>query len=397
MGGAVRDKQLGLEPAERDWVVVGSTPEQMLEAGYQQVGKDFPVFLHPQTHEEYALARTERKTAPGYTGFEFHASADVTLEEDLYRRDLTINAMAEDSQGNLIDPYHGLDDLNAGLLRHISPAFSEDPVRILRIARFAARFAQWGFRIAHGTHKLMRDMVTNGEVDALIPERVWSETEKALSTTRPWRYFEVLHNCGALARIFPEIDAAFSHVITAHQTDNETASIMRALREACELTENKTIRFAAMCWNIGNPSASTHTGDNDIETTVQKIKELCQRLRVPNEYRDLAITTAKHAPCVLTDEPLTTQKLLQILIDTDAFRRAQRFENFLIACEAVYNSKAPQESTDFKTAGILQQAFEACQQVSTLELQAAGLSGQQFAAALNRLRIQAIAEVVAQQ
>ena len=396
VGGAVRDKKLGLEPIERDWVVVGSSPEEMLELGYQQVGKDFPVFLHPDTHEEYALARTERKTAPGYTGFEFHTSADVTLEEDLYRRDLTINAMAEDSRGNLIDPYHGLDDLHAGLLKHISPAFSEDPVRILRIARFAARFAQWGFHVAHSTHKLMRKMVADGEVDALIPERVWAETEKALETSQPWRYFEVLHACGALARIFPEIEAAFDHNDTTHQADKEPASIIKSLKAACELTASKTIRFAAMTWYFNTQQQSNHPENIASDTPVKKIQALCKRLKVPNEYRDLAVTTAKYGSCLLTDEPFTAEKLLQILIDTDAFRRAQRFEHFLIACEAISNSQTPQKKSDFPIADTLLGTFEACQQINTRELQDADLSGQQFAAALYELRLQAVAAAIEQ-
>ncbi|HEY5720606.1 MAG TPA: multifunctional CCA tRNA nucleotidyl transferase/2'3'-cyclic phosphodiesterase/2'nucleotidase/phosphatase, partial [Gammaproteobacteria bacterium] len=209
VGGAVRDRLLGLELRERDWVVVGATPEQMEALGYRRVGRDFPVFLHPESGEEYALARTERKTAPGYRGFAVHASPEVTLEEDLRRRDLTINAMAEAPDGTLIDPFGGAEDLRLGRLRHVSPAFAEDPVRILRVARFAARFARWGFRVAHPTQRLMREMVASGEVDALVPERVWAELEKALGEPQPGRFVEVLHRCGALARVLPEVDALF--------------------------------------------------------------------------------------------------------------------------------------------------------------------------------------------
>ncbi|MGD9390750.1 MAG: multifunctional CCA addition/repair protein, partial [Thioalkalispiraceae bacterium] len=209
VGGCVRDKYLNLESKDQDWVVVGATPAELENLGYQAVGKDFPVFLHPETKEEYALARTERKTAPGYTGFSFYAAADVSLEQDLQRRDLTINAMAEDVNGNLIDPYHGKADLDKRILRHVSPAFAEDPVRILRVARFAARFAELGFVVAEETNALMQQMVTNGEVDALVPERVWQETVNALSEKTPARFFEVLRDCGALKKIFPELDALY--------------------------------------------------------------------------------------------------------------------------------------------------------------------------------------------
>ena len=209
VGGCVRDDLLGRPSKDRDWVVVGSNPDEMLAAGYKSVGKDFPVFLHPKSKEEYALARTERKTAPGYAGFSFHADADVTLEQDLSRRDLTINALARDEQGNIIDPYRGQQDIKDKILRHVSPAFAEDPVRILRIARFAARFAELGFTIADETMSLMQNMVKSGEVDALVSERVWQETERALGENTPARYFQVLRDCGALVRIFPEVDALF--------------------------------------------------------------------------------------------------------------------------------------------------------------------------------------------
>lgn len=393
VGGAVRDKQLGLEPKERDWVVVGSTPDKMLAMGYQQVGKDFPVFLHPQTHEEYALARTERKTAPGYTGFEFHANENVTLEEDLCRRDLTINAMAEDSDGMLIDPYHGLDDLNAGLLKHISPAFSEDPVRILRIARFAARFSQWGFRVAHSTHKLMRKMVENGEVDALIPERVWAETEKALTTSQPWRFFEVLHSCDALDRIFPEIANEFSNHSTGHQANNSPIAIMDCLKQACVLTADKTIRFAAMTALINESIQSVTSKNTDAEKTVQLIQSLCKRLRIPNEYRDLAVITARHFTKVISVDSFTPHQLLQILLDTDAFRRAERFAGFLLACEAIYKHQSTDESDEFSAGKTLMEALQVCQQVDTKDLQDSGLSGQQFASALSQLRVEALGAI----
>ena len=298
VGGAVRDKLLGLEPHEYDWVVVGARTEDMLKAGYQQVGKDFPVFLHPETHDEYALARTERKTAPGYHGFDVHASPEVTLEEDLLRRDLTINAIAEDEQGNIIDPFNGRADLEAGLLKHVSPAFTEDPVRILRIARFAARFAQWGFHVAHSTNKLMRNMVANGEVDALVPERVWAETLKALGTDHPEKFFTVLRGCGALERIYPEIDALFGipQPEKYHAEIDTGIHVMMVLQQACLLSKKPTTRFAALTHDLGKAATPedilpSHHGHE--ERGIQLVKDLCKRIKAPNEYRDLAVQTAK--------------------------------------------------------------------------------------------------------
>ncbi|MGD8514376.1 MAG: multifunctional CCA addition/repair protein, partial [Granulosicoccaceae bacterium] len=256
VGGAVRDKLLGITPQERDWVVVGATPDDMLARGFRPVGKDFPVFLHPQSHEEYALARTERKTAPGYTGFAFHASPEVTLEQDLLRRDLTINAMAMDDDGSIIDPFGGQADLEAGLLRHVSPAFVEDPVRILRVARFAARFGKWGFKVAHGTNALMRSMVENGEIDALVPERVWKEFERALGEDMPTAFFKVLRGCGALARLFPEIDALYGVPQPAiHHAEIDTGvHCMLVLEQAVKLSADPRVRFAALTHDLGKGS-----------------------------------------------------------------------------------------------------------------------------------------------
>jgi tRNA nucleotidyltransferase (CCA-adding enzyme) len=279
VGGAVRDRRLGLEENERDWVVVGATPEQMLERGFRQVGKDFPVFLHPDTGEEYALARTERKTAPGYKGFAVHAARDVTLEEDLKRRDLTINAMAETEQGELIDPFGGAADLDRGLLRHVSPAFAEDPVRILRVARFAARFAGYGFKVAHGTNALMRGMVETGEVDHLVPERVWAELEKALHTDHPHRFFEVLRGCGALAVLFPEIDARYPKG-EAHGEKTGHPALAMLARAAHETTDAR-VRFAALLLALA-PEAS-------ILERIELAEDICNRFRVPNDYRELAL------------------------------------------------------------------------------------------------------------
>ena len=253
VGGAVRDELLGIAPRERDWCVVGATPDEMLAAGYRQVGKDFPVFLHPDTGEEYALARTERKTAPGYHGFEFDTSPDVTLEEDLGRRDLTINALARDADGKLVDPFNGKADLEAKLLRHVSAAFREDPVRILRAARFAARFARLGFSIADDTLALMREMVADGEADALVPDRVWKEMDNALGEDDPQVFFEVLRECGALAAVFPEIDALFGipQPPKWHPEIDCGVHVMMVVKQAALLSAEKDVRFAALVHDLG--------------------------------------------------------------------------------------------------------------------------------------------------
>jgi tRNA nucleotidyltransferase (CCA-adding enzyme) len=398
VGGAVRDKLLGLKPREYDWVVVGSTAEEMLAQGFQQVGKDFPVFLHPETHDEYALARTERKTGPGYTGFEVHASPDVTLEEDLKRRDLTINAIAEDESGHLIDPFHGRDDLNAGLLRHVSPAFSEDPVRILRIARFAARFAQWGFRVAHATNALMRTMVNAGEVDALVAERVWAETEKALGEDHAERFFEVLRGCGALTKVFPEIDALFGVPQTEkHHPEIDTGiHVMMVLQQACRLSDDKQVRFAALTHDLGKGTTPDdilpgHHGHE--QRGVELLRELCNRIKVPNDYRDLAIITSRyHTHChrINVLKPATILKALEGL---DAFRRPQRFEQFLLACTADARGRKGHSDDDYPQAHRLRLSLQACNTIDNQEFIQRGLTGKQFADALHQERVNRIRQV----
>jgi tRNA nucleotidyltransferase (CCA-adding enzyme) len=297
VGGAVRDELLGLPVSDRDHVVVGATPEEMQRLGYKPVGRDFPVFLHPQTHEEYALARTERKTAPGYTGFKFHAAPDVTLEQDLARRDLTINAMARDEQGTLIDPYGGEDDLRAGVLRHVSPAFVEDPVRILRIARFAARF---GFGIAPETQQLMRAMVEAGEVDALVPERVWQEIARGLMEHEPSRMFVVLHACGALARIAPELAPLFE--------PQRWQEALDALDEAASAQMPLDARWAALARTLDPYAADA----------------LAQRLRLPTSTRDLSLLACKHANTIADAGELDAKSLLALLDAIDAWRKPAR-------------------------------------------------------------------------
>jgi tRNA nucleotidyltransferase (CCA-adding enzyme) len=279
VGGAVRDRLLGLPIREKDWVVVGASPQDMLDQGFKQVGKDFPVFLHPTTKDEYALARTERKTGHGYKGFAFHTSTDVTLEQDLKRRDLTINAMAETADGSLIDPYHGQQDLNAGLLRHVSPAFAEDPVRILRVARFAAAFAKWGFKVAHSTNSLMRKMVDDGEVSHLVAERVWAELIKALATDSPQQFFTVLRGCNALAVLFPEIEREYPQDYQAHG-DKPGIAALEAVQASVLHGENPRVRFGVLIQALGHELTK--------EQRTRQAETLCTRLRAPNDYTQLA-------------------------------------------------------------------------------------------------------------
>jgi tRNA nucleotidyltransferase (CCA-adding enzyme) len=339
VGGAVRDRLLGRPHVERDFVVVGATPEELLALGYRPVGKDFPVFLHPGTGEQYALARTERKTAPGYYGFATRFAPDVTLEQDLARRDLTINAMAETASGEVIDPHGGRRDLDARLLRHVSPAFVEDPLRVLRVARFAARYAPLGFTVAPETLELMREIVASGEIAALVPERVWNETERALGEVRPVEYFEMLRACGALAAVFPEIAALWGvpQPERWHPEIDTGVHTMQVLEVAAELSPDTTVRFAALVHDVGKgltPRAQwpRHVGHE--EAGARLIERLAQRLRVPNEHRELAVLVARHharVHRVAEQRPGTVLELLEL---TDAFRRPERFERLLLACEA---------------------------------------------------------------
>ena len=318
VGGAVRDELLGLPVKDRDYVVVGATPEQMVKQGYKPVGRDFPVFLHPQTHEEYALARTERKTARGYHGFEFHAAPDVTLEQDLARRDLTINAIARDVDGRIIDPHQGTADLKSGVLRHVGPAFSEDPVRILRVARFAARF---GFRIAPETLKLMREMARIGEADALVPERVWREVARGLMELRPSLMFELLRECGALARVMPEVDALWDDA-------DATRRAMAALDAAAQARTTLPARFAVLARPLA-PLA---------------VESLANRLKVPADCRDLALLAARNADTVLDAAELDAESMLELFNAVDAWRRPERFAELLTAVFAGVSNAAPARS-----------------------------------------------------
>jgi tRNA nucleotidyltransferase (CCA-adding enzyme) len=369
VGGAVRDQLLGRTPHERDFVVVGATPEDLLALGYRPVGKDFPVFLHPDTGEQYALARTERKTGPGYYGFATHFAPDVTLEEDLARRDLTINAMARDTTGEIIDPYGGQRDLAARLLRHVSPAFVEDPLRVLRVARFAARLAPLGFSVAPETLDLMRQIVARGELAALVPERVWVETERALGEDRPAVFFEVLHSCGALAAVFPELAALDGVPQPArwHPEIDTFVHTMQVLEVAAELTPDTTVRFAALVHDVGKGLTPREDWPSHIgheESGARLIEQLAARLRLPTEHRELAVMVARHharAHRVAEQRPGTVLELLEL---TDAFRRPERFERFLLACEADARGRGPElRARPYPQAARLQRALAAASSV----------------------------------
>lgn len=401
VGGAVRDELLGLPVSERDHVVVGATPEQMLELGYRQVGRDFPVFLHPETHEEHALARTERKSAPGYHGFIVHASPEVTLEQDLLRRDLTINAMARAADGALIDPFNGRADLDARVLRHVSPAFAEDPVRVLRVARFAARFAPLGFRVADETLALMTDMVRAGEVDALVAERVWQETGRALGEAVPARFFEVLRECGALSVLFPEIERLFGVPQPAryHPEIDTGVHTLMVLAQSAQLSDDPTVRFAALTHDLGKGTTPeeilpSHRGHE--ARSVDLVHALCDRYRIPNAYRDLAVIVARwhgHAHRAFELRPPT---VLQTLEGLDAFRRPERLEPFLLACEADYRGRTGFEDLHYGQADYLRAAFARCQALSARDLAAEGLEGKAIGEALHARRVQALSELKAE-
>jgi tRNA nucleotidyltransferase (CCA-adding enzyme) len=365
VGGAVRDALLGLPVRDHDWVVVGSTPEQMERLGYRPVGKDFPVFLHPETHEEYALARTERKTARGYKGFAVYAAPDVTLEQDLARRDFTINAMAQDGDGRLIDPYRGEADLRAGVLRHVSPAFGEDPVRILRAARFAARF---GFAVAPETRELMRMMVDNGEVDALVAERVWQELARALMEQTPSKFFTTLRECGALAKIVPELDALFGvpQPVQYHPEIDCGIHTMMVLDDAARHGHALEVRFAALTHDLGKGGTPRdilprHVGHE--ARSVELLKDLCDRLRVPNECRDLGLLVARHHGTVHRARELHADALVRLLHDCDALRRPERFEQILQTCASDAHGRAGHEADAYPQAAFLLGVLRAVQAV----------------------------------
>ncbi len=402
VGGAIRDGLLGLQVGERDWVVVGATREKLLRQGYREVGRDFPVFLHPATHEEYALARLERKVAPGYRGFEFRFDPGVTLEQDLGRRDLTINAIAQAADGTLIDPFGGRADLEARLLRHVSDAFIEDPVRILRVARFAARFASLGFTVAPETLELMRAIVARGEADALVPERVWQETEKALAAPDPARFFSVLRDCTALRAIYPEIDALFGVPQPAewHPEIDTGVHTLMVLTQAARLSSEPAVRFAALVHDLGKGTTPRdlwprHHGHE--ERGVRLIGNLAARLRVPNGFRELALIVARHHGNVHRAFELRPQTVLELLEKADAFRRPERFAQALVACEADSRGRTGFEERAYPQRPYLLAARDAAAAQKPYAADLADRDGAAIALRLRSQRQQAIAAVRAVQ
>lgn len=396
VGGAVRDKLLGYPSSENDWVVVGANPQQLQALGYTPVGKDFPVFLHPQTREEYALARTERKSGHGYGGFTFYCGEEVTLEEDLQRRDLTINAMAEDEQGKLIDPYGGQQDLQARLLRHVAPAFSEDPLRVLRVARFAARYAHLGFKVADETLNLMRTIVESNEIEHLVRERIWKETERALGERAPEVFIQVLRDCGALARLMPEVDRLFGVPQTAaHHPEIDTGiHTLMSLQQAGKLSPSTLVRFGTLLHDLGKGLTPEEEWPRHIaheERSLPLVKSLCERIAAPRDYRDLALLVAElHTHCHRALE-LKPSTVLKVLKRVDAFRRPQRWEDFLLCCEADARGRTGFENRDYPQANYLREALARCQAIDLTAIAAQGFTGKDFGDELDRQRLQVLA------
>ena len=400
VGGAVRDALLGLPVKERDWVVVGSTRDELLRLKYREVGRDFPVFLHPDTHEEYALARLERKVSPGYRGFAVEFGPEVSLEEDLARRDLTINAIAQAEDGSLLDPYDGRRDLQARVLRHVSPAFIEDPVRILRVARFAARFSSLGFHVAPETMALMRAMVERGEVNALVAERVWQETEKALHEPGASVFFTVLRECGALKVIYPEIDALFGvpQPEKWHPEIDTGVHTLMVLDQAVRLSSDVKVRFAALVHDLGKaatPPAEWPGHKGHEERSVELIEALSERLRLPSEYRDLSVIVARYHGNVHRAFELRPKTILGILEKTDALRRPERFAQALLACEADSRGRLGLEQVPYPQREYLQAARDAAAAIKPTPQDIAENAGPQIAERLHARRLEAIAALAA--
>lgn len=397
VGGAVRDELLGLPVKDKDFVVVGATPQAMLDAGYRPVGKDFPVFLHPKTHDEYALARTERKTGAGYKGFAVHASPEVTLEEDLARRDLTINAIAKDADGKLIDPFNGVADLKTRTLRHVSDAFAEDPVRILRAARFAARFTE--FSVAPETLKLMQQMVQNGEVDALVPERVWQELSKGLMEQKPSRMFEVLRACGALQKILPELDKLWGvPQPPQHHPEIDTGvHVMMVIDYAAKQNFTLPVRFAALMHDLGKGTTPADLLPRHIGHEVRSVdllKDICKRLRVPNDCRELAHIVAKFHGKLHQTSKMRPGTLLEFLIDLDALRQPARFHGFLKACEADSRGRTGMESCAIPEADLMLKVLDAASSVDAGVVASAFSEPESIKTAVYEARLDAVKSVL---
>ena len=396
VGGAVRDALLGLPVKERDWVVVGASANELEALGFKRVGKDFPVFLHPRTGEQYALARTERKIGPGYTGFAFDTSTSVTLEQDLARRDLTINAIARDESGELIDPWNGRADLASRVLRHVSEAFREDPLRVLRVARFAARFSELGFTVAAETQALMAEIVASGEIDALRPERVWQETVKALGESRPDVYFEVLRACGALAHVFPEVDALFGVPQPAqwHPEIDTGVHVLMALRCAARLSPSETVRFAVLTHDLGKaatPQALLPSHHGHERRSEELLAKLCARLPVPNRFRDLAGHVARLHGKVHRAGELKASTVLDLITEVGGLRQPERFEEFLFACEADARGRKGLEERAYPQADLLRAALHAARGVNAARVRdELKVEGEALGRALRDARLTAV-------
>ncbi|MCE2595981.1 multifunctional CCA addition/repair protein [Motilimonas cestriensis] len=401
VGGAVRDSLLKLNIKDRDYVVVGATPEQMIASGYQQVGKDFPVFLHPKTKQEYALARTERKTGSGYTGFACYFAQDVTLEQDLLRRDLTINAMAQDENGQIHDPYNGQRDLNNKVLRHISPAFAEDPLRVLRVARFAARYHKLGFTIAPETLTLMTQLSRNGELEHLTPERVWQEMSGALLSDSPQVFFQVLKDCQALPTLLPELNNLFGVPGPKrwHPEIDTGVHTLMVIEQAALLSQDLEVRFSALCHDFGKAltdpdlwPSHKHHGIKGLAV----IKAMCQRCKVPNECRDLALIMSQVHGTVHRAFDLTAEQILELLDQADAWRKPQRFEQLLLTCKADLTGRLGFEDKPYAEADYLFEAYQTAQQVDVKPIMAAGFKGLEIKQQLSKERIQALNSFITQ-
>lgn len=396
VGGAVRDELLGLPVGERDWVVVGGTPDELLDQGFRQVGSSFPVFLHPDSGEEYALARTERKQGHGYHGFSVDFHPGVTLEEDLARRDLTINAMARDGEGRLLDPFGGRKDLERRVLRHVSPAFGEDPLRVLRVARFAARFRELGFTIHESTLDLMTEMSRSGELEHLVPERVWGELAKALSTPRPDVFVEVLRACGALAVLLPEVDDLFGvPQPKAHHPEVDTGRhVLIALKRAAQLGGSAESVFAVLLHDLGKALTPAHLLPAHVGhecSGIPLVRRVCERLRVPTAHRDLALSVcALHLRChrLMEARPSTVMELIE---RADLLRRPERLDDFVLACQADYQGREGREEKPYPQGDRLRRSLKSVLAVNARDIDTEGLDGVQIGERLRSARIGAIA------
>lgn len=392
VGGSIRDELLGLPVTECDWLVLESSPKSMIAAGYQQVGKDFPVFLHPETKEEYALARTERKTAAGYHGFEFDISPKVTLEEDLLRRDLTINTLVKDSEGNILDHFGAKKDLENRILRHVSPAFTEDPVRVLRVARFAARFHYLGFRVAEETMALIRTMASSGELNHLVPQRVWQELYKALSMKNPSQFILTLREGGALKVIFPEVDRLFGVPQTEkyHPEIDTGRHVMMALERAVIINNDPRVVFATLMHDLGKgltpenilPRHIGHEGRGK-----KPVQDICQRLAVPKEFKELALLVTEYHTRIYRVADMRADTIVKLFLKLDAFRRPDRFSLFLQACQADVQGRLGKENEPFIYGTLMTQLLSAANQADIRLIHEEGLQGKDFAERLNQLRV----------